>query len=244
MSSAKKRVKSPGIQLRYSRWIRLYTEALDDPKIGRLTDAQFRGWVQFMMLAGRNPAGQLPADVSEIAYTLRKSEADIFDLIDTFLARELLDVVGKSGTLPIYSPHNWHKRQFKSDDTSAERSRSTRERQKAATLQDGSCNVANQTVQRCDSDSVSEDTEGVDSLGASQEVNFEGSGTEPTAGDDCGTDGDVGGSTGRTPHARTSADTRAQGPAHTHTSEGTHTPAPLHARAQRSPRHGNGEGSR
>jgi hypothetical protein len=241
MSSAKKRVKPPGIQLRYSRWIRLYTEALEDPKIGRLTDAQFRGWVQFLMLAGRDPAGQLPADISEIAYTLRRPEADVFDLIDIFLARELLDVVGRIGTRPIYSPHNWHKRQFKSDDTSAERSRNTRERQKAATLHLGSCNVANPTMQRRDSDSVSVDTEGVESVGASQEGKLEEV-DGGSAGDDCGAGSDDGAPTGRTPHARTSTGTQAQGQAHPQAGVGPRSPT--HARGQRSPRNDSGEGSR
>lgn len=53
-------------------WIKLYHEMLEDPKVGRLTDSQYRTMIECFLLAGReNLEGALPA-VEDIAWQLRK----------------------------------------------------------------------------------------------------------------------------------------------------------------------------
>jgi hypothetical protein len=52
-------------------WIKLYHEMLDDPKIGRLTDSQFRSMINLFLLAGDcEQDGYLPC-VDDISWRLR-----------------------------------------------------------------------------------------------------------------------------------------------------------------------------
>lgn len=58
-------------------WIKLYTEILDDPKMGRLPNHLWRRAVELFLLAGRTgTTGQLPS-VEEMAWTLRSSEDEV-----------------------------------------------------------------------------------------------------------------------------------------------------------------------
>lgn len=95
------------------RWFRFYSEVLHDPKVQKLTPELFKVWVNVLCLASEHD-GILPS-LDDVAFALR---ADIQSVSSAFHALEkagLLD--NKSGR---YSPHNWKKRQFKSD-TSTER---------------------------------------------------------------------------------------------------------------------------
>jgi len=126
-----------------SRWFRAYDEALDDPKIQRLSDALFKTWFNLLCLASRNN-GALP-EVSEIAFALRLSEKDAGKRIGELIESGLIDRDGET-----LRPHNWNHRQF-SSDVSNERVKRHRERKKTATgnvdvtLHDaqgnGDCNV-------------------------------------------------------------------------------------------------------
>lgn len=110
-----------------SRWFRLYTDVLDDPKVQKLPPVLFKTWVNLLCLAGRHN-GSLP-DIEDIAFSLRLDDetcrAHICDLVE----RGLIDA-GEG-----LRPHNWDGRQFKSDqdETAAERQRRKRERDKAET---------------------------------------------------------------------------------------------------------------
>lgn len=126
MTERTTKVKSKQFVPRYSRWIRKYTEVLNDPKIGMLSDAQYRIWDSLLLIAGTSPDGVLP-DRSVIAYTLRKSEADMDRAIDELIDRGLIDII-RPGVL---RPHNWLCRQFTSDG-SAQRMKRLRERRRNA----------------------------------------------------------------------------------------------------------------
>ena len=107
-----------------SRWFRFYAEALDDPKILRLSDREYRMWTQILCVASRH-GGKLP-DIRELAQALRV-RADYAQLWRQRLASYgLIDELEGS-----YIPHNWAGRQFQSD-TSAERTRVYKERKKLA----------------------------------------------------------------------------------------------------------------
>lgn len=107
-----------------SRWFRMYSDVLDDPKVQKLPPALFKTWVNILCLAGRND-GRLPS-VEDIAFSLRMEEDQCGQHIRELVERGLLDA-GDGLT-----PHNWDKRQFKSDhdETAAERQRNKRLRDK------------------------------------------------------------------------------------------------------------------
>jgi hypothetical protein len=102
------------------RWLRLYTELLDDPKVQRLPATLFRTWINLLCLAGKAD-GRLPA-TADLAFALRLSEAEAQEAVGALTARGLLDPAGD-----VLMPHNWHGRQFPSDNVS-ERVKRYRER--------------------------------------------------------------------------------------------------------------------
>lgn len=104
-------------------WFRFYHEALDDPKVQRLTPTLFKAWVNLLCLAARK-GGKLPS-VDDIAFSLRVSVNDAQQQVDELILAGLLDI-GPKGDV---TPHNWQGRQYKSD-SSAERTRKYRERLK------------------------------------------------------------------------------------------------------------------
>jgi hypothetical protein len=94
------------------QWFRFYESALDDPKVQRLPAELFRAWVNLLCLASRNE-GELPApDVC--AFALRVTEEAFHETVSALHDAGLLDKKDD-----IYSPHNWKKRQFMSDNSTA-----------------------------------------------------------------------------------------------------------------------------
>lgn len=119
-------------------WLRLYDEALDDPKVQRLPDALFRHWINLLCLANRGePRGRLPARLEDIAYGLRVTPRKCRLILDELLAARLLEVEQNTGRV---MPNNWDERQRKSD-SSAERVARHRERAAA-------CNVTQPLLKR------------------------------------------------------------------------------------------------
>lgn len=109
-----------------SRWFRMYSDVLDDPKVQKLPPVVFKVWVNLLCLAGRND-GVLPG-IEDIAFALRIDEGVTRDMVRDLIQRGLLD---EGDGL---SPHNWAERQFKSDkdQTATERKRAQRAREKQA----------------------------------------------------------------------------------------------------------------
>lgn len=110
------------------RWFRFYDDAINDPKILRLSDANFRAWVTLLCLASKND-GVLPS-TNDIALVLRMKPAKVAEWLATLTAAGLVD--NDNG---LFCPHNWNVRQFKSD-VSNERVKRHRERRR-----NGECNV-------------------------------------------------------------------------------------------------------
>jgi hypothetical protein len=131
-----------------SRWFRMYSDALDDPKVQRLPGDLFKAWVNLLCLANRND-GVLPC-IEDIAFALRMSQDVTVTVTTELVARGLLD--DHDGL----APHNWAERQFKSDtpESAAERKRAQRAREKT---QEKPSNVT-PDVTECHSDSHSEVT--------------------------------------------------------------------------------------
>lgn len=108
-------------------WFRFYAEALNDPKVQRLPPELFKAWVNLLCLAC-NGDGNVTGDVSEISFALRVPEDVAAQYIDDLVSAGLIDDLDDN-----IRPHNWDKRQFKSD-TSNERVKKHREKKRNVTL--------------------------------------------------------------------------------------------------------------
>jgi hypothetical protein len=106
------------------RWFRFYNEALEDPKVQKLSGDQFKAWVNLLCLASKNDG--LIRSASDAAFGLRITDSKAMEIISILAARGLLDRV-EGGS---FTPHNWSERQYKSD-TSNERMKRLRERRRS-----------------------------------------------------------------------------------------------------------------
>jgi hypothetical protein len=116
-----------------SRWFRFYDDALNDPKVQRLSPDLFKAWVNLLCLASRS-GGELKS-IADVAFSLRLSEVKAAAVITSLVTKGLLDKKEDG----YFAPHNWDRRQYKSD-VSNERVQRHRERHR-----NGECNVT-QTV--------------------------------------------------------------------------------------------------
>jgi len=94
------------------RWLRLWTDIIDDPKVQNLPPGLFKFWINLLCLARQNDVdGVIPSD-KEIAFRLRMRSDRCQQYVRALHSRGLIDV-----TDDTRSPHNWGQRQFKSDDS-------------------------------------------------------------------------------------------------------------------------------
>jgi hypothetical protein len=91
-----------------SRWFRFYDDAMNDPKLLRLSDELFRAWTILLCFASKNGGTLPPTD--DIALALRLRPTKVAEWITKLVKGGLLD--NNDG---VFSPHNWNARQFKSD---------------------------------------------------------------------------------------------------------------------------------
>jgi len=92
------------------KWLRLYTEALDDPKVQRLPADLFKTWINLLLLAGQQEErGTLP-DLDDIAFRLRLPEDEIRDHLTALIVAGLIE----GGD--VCSVHGWESRQPRSDN--------------------------------------------------------------------------------------------------------------------------------
>lgn len=91
-----------------SRWFRFYDDAINDPKILKLSDNLFRVWVGILCAASKND-GQLPV-IDDLALMIRIKPEKMRAALEALAKAGLIDTDGV-----ISSPHNWNGRQYKSD---------------------------------------------------------------------------------------------------------------------------------
>lgn len=124
-----------------SRWFRFYDDALDDPKVQRLSPHLFKTWMNLLCLASKHD-GKLPSN-DDIAFCLRMSVQDAAQHVDDLILAGLVDIDSNGSK----SPHNWNGRQYASD-SSADRVRKHRKNKAEktcngdVTLQKRNCNGA------------------------------------------------------------------------------------------------------
>lgn len=108
-----------------NRWFRFYDTALDDPKVQTLSPELFKAWVNILCLASRNK-GVLPS-MERVAFALRCDETHAERTLERLLNEGLIDRKNGGPNGYHYAPHNWAKRQYKSD-TSTDRVKRYRQR--------------------------------------------------------------------------------------------------------------------
>lgn len=97
-------------------WLRLYAEMMDDPKVGELSDSEFRTWIGLLCLACKSESeGDTGHTIERANWALRR---DINPDLPHLLSLNLI-VATPAKTIQIT---NWSKRQYRSD-SSAERVR-------------------------------------------------------------------------------------------------------------------------
>lgn len=106
-----------------SYWIKLYIDMIDDPKMLKLSDWQFRRFIELLLVAKENDKAGLLQPVPEIAWRIRQCEKVVKD---TLRAMEEIGVVRETENGWLFV--NFAKRQAMSD--SAERVKRFREREK------------------------------------------------------------------------------------------------------------------
>lgn len=100
-----------------SLWWRAECASIDHPKLLKLSDAMHRAWYTLMCVAAANDGALPPTE--DIAVRLRMNKAKVAEWITKLTQAGLFDNVDG-----VFTPHNWTKRQYKSDKadpTAAER---------------------------------------------------------------------------------------------------------------------------
>jgi hypothetical protein len=94
-----------------SRWFRFYADAMRNPKVAKLSDKQFRLWVELLAVASEND-GVLPC-LDDLRFMLNRRLDHLSSGVEQLISMGLIDRL-EGG----YEPHNWNKFQYKSDSSS------------------------------------------------------------------------------------------------------------------------------
>jgi len=118
------------------RWLRLYDDTINDPKILKLPEATRWHWIAMLCIASKN-YGALPA-LDDISIQLRVTAAKATEIIAALVKAGLLDK-----TETGFEPHNWNGRQYKSD-VSTERVKRFRNAQRnvSSAVSETACSVS------------------------------------------------------------------------------------------------------
>ena len=125
-----------------SLWWRAENSSIDHPKLLKLSDAMHRAWYTLMCVASANDGALPPTE--DIAARLRMNKVKVAEWITKLVAAELFDNVDG-----VFVPHNWNRRQYKSDasdPTAAERMRRHRKKRRITVTPDDDRNYRNGAV--------------------------------------------------------------------------------------------------
>jgi len=97
------------------RWLRLYVDILDDPKVAALTDRQFRIFTYILAAAAEaEEDGKIPMPPETLAWRIRIPIEDLLEALQALKSLSVVDFTDDQVTVT-----NWQKRQFRSDDVTA-----------------------------------------------------------------------------------------------------------------------------
>lgn len=129
-------------------WIKLWTELLNDPKMGRLPDWQWRRCIEMFLLAGINDQDGLLQPVEEMAWILHCPAVTL---------REALQVLAEAGVVVLDQEERWWVKNFSKRQApvpDAERKRLSRSKDNPVTIT--SRNVTDNVTEDSASSSASE----------------------------------------------------------------------------------------
>lgn len=155
-----------------THWWRAYDDAIDHPKLLKLSsDAHRWAWFTLQCIASAN-AGELPP-AADIAVRLRMKPSKVAEWITILVKAGLIDNCDG-----VFRPHNWDDRQFQSD-SSTPRVKRLRERRRNAkgNVSDGVTRNVSETVNetppeqsRTDSEQSRADARELDEAGLKEET--------------------------------------------------------------------------
>lgn len=96
-----------------TKWFRFYSDAMRNPKVAKLSDREFRLWVQVLAVASENE-GRIPS-AEDLKHVLNARLDHLLTGLKRLISAGLIDQLDVG-----YEPHNWNKFQYKSD-TSTDR---------------------------------------------------------------------------------------------------------------------------
>lgn len=96
-----------------SRWFRSYADTHRNPKVAKLSDADFRLWHELLCVAAENDGIIPPAE--DLKHLLKRRLDHLSSALKRLISGGLIDPLEDG-----YEPRNWNERQYKSD-TSTER---------------------------------------------------------------------------------------------------------------------------
>ena len=105
-----------------SRWFRFYDDAINDPKVLKLSDRHYRTWIGLLCVASKN-GGSLPS-LDDCALMIRMQPERLAEAVVALVGAGLLQRDGD-----VLSLSDWNTRQYKSD-VSTERSQRHRQQQR------------------------------------------------------------------------------------------------------------------
>lgn len=91
-----------------SRWFRFHADAMRNPKVARLSDKEFRLWVELLAVACENDGFIAPLD--DLKHVLKRRLDHLSTGVERLISIGLIDPL-EGG----YEPHGWAKNQYKSD---------------------------------------------------------------------------------------------------------------------------------
>lgn len=94
------------------RWFRFYSVAMRNPKVARLTDFEFRLWVELLCVAADNE-GKIPC-AEDLKGILKRRLDHLLRGLNGLIRHGLIDALDGH-----YEPHNWSKFQYKSDTSTS-----------------------------------------------------------------------------------------------------------------------------
>lgn len=117
------------------QWFRFYSEALEDPKVQRLSPPLFKTWVNLLCLASKSDAAGVLPSPEDCAFALRMDFDTYVQHTTELLERGLVDAYDDHLAL-----HNWEGRQKRSDNVTARVHKHREQKQQSETLQKRSGN--------------------------------------------------------------------------------------------------------
>jgi hypothetical protein len=91
-----------------ARWFRFYADAMRHPKVAALPDPLFRLWVDLLCVAAENEGHIPPAEA--LKHMLKRRLDHLLRGLKDLISAGLIDPLEDG-----YEPHDWKKRQYKSD---------------------------------------------------------------------------------------------------------------------------------